>query len=281
LFFVPALYLGRAEVWLSSFEKYAGQAPPAEEAPVFVALTARRAICLAGLGLVDEARIIGAPLLDRVATRTDGWQAIHVLASLLETAVVLEHRGAARVLAERLACVAHLAIGDHFYTCVARHLGDAAKLLGDRSAARKYYMEAQGAAEKIRFRPELGLAHLSLADLLLEDGEESQALQHLLAAIPELEDMKMQPALEHGRSPLQQIQHGAPAPGTDAKATSGLTGRERELVYLMAAGRSNREIADTLVITEGTVEVHVKHILSKLGLRSRSQVAARVLDGQV
>jgi DNA-binding NarL/FixJ family response regulator len=39
---------------------------------------------------------------------------------------------------------------------------------------------------------------------------------------------------------------------------------------LLAAGRSNREIADALVITEGTVEVHVKHILSKLGVhRSR------------
>jgi DNA-binding NarL/FixJ family response regulator len=43
---------------------------------------------------------------------------------------------------------------------------------------------------------------------------------------------------------------------------------------LVAAGRSNREIADALVIAEGTVEVHVKHILSKLGFRSRAQVAA-------
>jgi DNA-binding NarL/FixJ family response regulator len=42
----------------------------------------------------------------------------------------------------------------------------------------------------------------------------------------------------------------------------------------MADGLSNREISGRLVITEGTVEVHVKHILSKLGFRSRSQVAA-------
>ena len=42
----------------------------------------------------------------------------------------------------------------------------------------------------------------------------------------------------------------------------------------MADGLSNREIGEQLVISEGTVEVHVKHILSKLGLRSRSQVAA-------
>ena len=44
----------------------------------------------------------------------------------------------------------------------------------------------------------------------------------------------------------------------------------------MADGLSNREISARLVITEGTVEVHVKHILSKLGFRSRSQVAAWV-----
>ena len=39
------------------------------------------------------------------------------------------------------------------------------------------------------------------------------------------------------------------------------------------AGRSNRAIADCLVITEGTAEVHVKHIMNKLGLTSRTQVA--------
>ena len=48
------------------------------------------------------------------------------------------------------------------------------------------------------------------------------------------------------------------------------------VVGLVAEVRSNREIAESLVITEGTVEVHVKHILSKLGFRSRTQVAGWV-----
>jgi hypothetical protein len=39
------------------------------------------------------------------------------------------------------------------------------------------------------------------------------------------------------------------------------------------AGQSNRATADCLVITEGTAEVHVKHIMNKLGLTSRTQVA--------
>jgi non-specific serine/threonine protein kinase len=54
--------------------------------------------------------------------------------------------------------------------------------------------------------------------------------------------------------------------------TCGLTPREREIAELIAAGLSNREIATQLVITEGTVEVHVKHILSKLNFKSRAQV---------
>jgi non-specific serine/threonine protein kinase len=55
-----------------------------------------------------------------------------------------------------------------------------------------------------------------------------------------------------------------------------LTAHEREIASLMADGLSNHDIAKRLVITEGTVEVHVKHILSKLRFRSRTQVAGWV-----
>jgi DNA-binding CsgD family transcriptional regulator len=49
--------------------------------------------------------------------------------------------------------------------------------------------------------------------------------------------------------------------------------REREVATLIGRGLANREIANTLVIAERTVESHVTHILAKLGLRSRSQIA--------
>jgi non-specific serine/threonine protein kinase len=45
------------------------------------------------------------------------------------------------------------------------------------------------------------------------------------------------------------------------------------VVLLIAGGRSNREIADELVITKKTAEAHVSHILTKLGLCSRVQIA--------
>jgi DNA-binding NarL/FixJ family response regulator len=56
-----------------------------------------------------------------------------------------------------------------------------------------------------------------------------------------------------------------------------LTPREREVLALMAEGRSNRGIAQALWVTEGAVEKHVRHILAKLDLPSQSEDHRRVL----
>jgi DNA-binding NarL/FixJ family response regulator len=54
----------------------------------------------------------------------------------------------------------------------------------------------------------------------------------------------------------------------------GLTSREWEVAMLVAEGLGTRQIAEQLVIAEGTVRVHVERILSKLSLHSRTQLAA-------
>jgi len=63
-------------------------------------------------------------------------------------------------------------------------------------------------------------------------------------------------------------------PGTDET----LTPREVEVLKLIAAGASNRSIAEELVITERTAKAHITHILSKLGVSSRTQAAARARE---
>ncbi|HET8845243.1 MAG TPA: LuxR C-terminal-related transcriptional regulator, partial [Ktedonobacteraceae bacterium] len=57
------------------------------------------------------------------------------------------------------------------------------------------------------------------------------------------------------------------------QAYGGLTTREREVATLIAQGKTNREIADLLVVGNRTVEAHVSGILSRLGFSSRAQIA--------
>ena len=65
-----------------------------------------------------------------------------------------------------------------------------------------------------------------------------------------------------------------PIPSTSPPANwDELTPREQEVLRLIAAGASNREIAAKLYISEGTVKNHVTRILSQLGLRDRTQAA--------
>ncbi|MFA5530600.1 MAG: two-component system response regulator NarL [Thiohalomonadaceae bacterium] len=58
---------------------------------------------------------------------------------------------------------------------------------------------------------------------------------------------------------------------------AGLTEREEEILRLIAQGQSNKLIARQLDISEGTVKVHVKHLLKKLNLRSRIEAALWIL----
>jgi ATP/maltotriose-dependent transcriptional regulator MalT len=71
---------------------------------------------------------------------------------------------------------------------------------------------------------------------------------------------------------------GLPHDGLRRGPLGQLTPRERDVARLIGQGLSNRMIAAELYITEATVKVHVRHILEKLGGRSRAEIAARAAD---
>ncbi len=74
---------------------------------------------------------------------------------------------------------------------------------------------------------------------------------------------------------LIELSRKGPAVGAD------LTEREREVLRLMVAGRSNPEIASSLVISRGTVKFHVSSILSKLGAATRTEAVSMALQNHL
>ncbi|UAW99340.1 two-component system response regulator NarL [Halopseudomonas nanhaiensis] len=95
-----------------------------------------------------------------------------------------------------------------------------------------------------------------------------QAAQGKLALSPEL-TMVLAEAIRERPKTSTQVQ------------ASSLTKREKDVLRWIAKGQSNKMIARKLDITEGTVKVHVKRLLNKLGMRSRTEAAVWVVENQL
>jgi DNA-binding NarL/FixJ family response regulator len=122
------------------------------------------------------------------------------------------------------------------------------------------------------------------AGYLLKDLPDHDLAQAIHAAHRRI--VQLDPAV--GRTLIEALrirsEPSAPTTPTPARQSSGvkaseeLSEREREVVRELARGASNKEIARTLLISEGTVKSHISNILSRLGLRDRTQVALYARD---
>ncbi len=84
-------------------------------------------------------------------------------------------------------------------------------------------------------------------------------------------DSPLEPGV--ARRLLERVRGRPTAPDTKTDRHEPLTTREGEVLRLLAMGATNRQIADTLALTEGTVRNHVSAILGKTGLHDRTQAA--------
>jgi DNA-binding NarL/FixJ family response regulator len=80
---------------------------------------------------------------------------------------------------------------------------------------------------------------------------------------------------------LAAMRGEAPAPPTRPTMTEVLSRRERQVVLLVAEGLSNKEISSRLMLSDKTVKNHVSHILAKLNLSARTQIAIMALRAGV
>ena len=250
----------------------------AREGPLGRPAAIARALVLSFLGRRDELMVIRATFGD--ISSDEDWSGLQVLAGLLELSVRWADVPSTEKLVARLEPMAGRLQHD-FLISFGRLLGEGAVLLGRSAQARDFYAESISICEKVRFRPELALTRLDLAELLLAHypDERNEALEHLAFSTTEFSAMDMQPYLARAtelREKYGDVTTRRATAERNAAAVSRidpLTAREGEVAALIARGSSNREIAEALVISESTAEVHVKRILGKLHFKSRSQIA--------
>ncbi|MDW6058962.1 AAA family ATPase [Streptomyces sp. FXJ1.4098] len=145
------------------------------------------------------------------------------------------------------------------------------------------WTEAVAAAEQLEAPPLLATARLRLAHALIAQGgdgsraaagellRQAEAVARELGAAPL--ETEITTLAGRARIPLRQAD-GETAPPPTPAAALGLTARERDVLRLVAAGRSNRQIAEELFISPKTASVHVSNILTKLGASGRGEAAA-------
>ncbi len=163
--------------------------------------------------------------------------------------------------------------------------GEALVMLQRPVEAAVAFEEAQEIARTQGVRPMHWRICIALGSLYQAQGRNTEAEQVFATARTLIEELAATIAdeplhdnfLQLARAMLPHSRPLSPKQA-DKQAFGGLTAREREVVAQIAQGKSNREIADLLVLSERTIETHVSNIKFKLSFTSRIQIASWAIE---
>lgn len=158
---------------------------------------------------------------------------------------------------------------------------------GNGTADRAVWQEALASWEIPGQPHRIAYCAFRAAEAAAREGEREQATALLRRSATLAGDLRLTPLqreiallARHARLDLEPPDLPAPtsaaADGAGAAQQLGLTARECEVLRLVAAGRTNRQIAETLYMSAKTASVHVSNILTKLGVANRGEAAATV-----
>jgi non-specific serine/threonine protein kinase len=215
-----------------------------------------------------------------------------------------DYARAARLYVESQVLFAGIGLGTD--PSVLHNLGYVALAEGDRRRGATSFLSALALFRRIGDRRGAAECIIGIGGVLAAGGEASAAVQLFAAGEAALASMHSQlwPAnrrdydrwLGHARARLSEesfadawsrgsslsleeaIASASKTAVPTERGASELTSREREVAALLARGLSNREIGHALVVTEKTAANHVQRVLDKLGVHSRTQLAARAAE---
>ena len=169
-----------------------------------------------------------------------------------------------------------------FYIGTDQVLGLLSVTLGRLDQAVAHFEDSLEFCRKAGYRPNLAWTCYDYADTLLQRASTSstrtddrqKAVSLLDESLSISTELGMRPLMERTQDRLDRI--GSTAPETP-DYPSGLSQREVEVLRLLALGKSNREIGDELVITEGTVRRQVSNVYQKIRASNRSEATSYAL----
>jgi len=247
---------------------------------MYVDSTTSLAMVAAAEGLDDEAARYCRELLARWEESEDHHYAVWGMRWAAGFHARHGERDAAGACTEALSRMAAEAGHPDALAALAQALGELALLEGDEEAAAEHLSRAVELHRSLAIPHERAQIELRAGVVLAAAGEREEALERLcdayrsarkLGAGP-LASTAAQEVAALGESVAQRLGSRAAAASEDGVA---LTRRELEVLRHVAIGRTNREIAQELFISQRTVDMHVRNLLGKLDCRSRVEASHR------